>query len=464
MVIKGIYKKLNINRIILYLSGVFSTMPIITIHGRPLFHILFIFELILLAVPVGKSFRLRLGKNLSLLLYWFLWSLVSAAVGLVMSLAYPELALPIKTAIPKIILYIIFIFLWGSQGLRIKEHNKLLVRGVFAGCIANLIWGIIDAAGYYLSGKSLNNIIFSNYFSMRGVNLNRGVSLILATGQIRAAGFNYDPAHFGFICPLVAMYSLKRKNPYFMMLAIFGTIASASTTALVCVIAIAVFYILDNFFGSNRVIWIEMNKILLYILSILVIVGIIIFNWNSIHGIICKAVNLFWQRINNSYIGQLREDNVRIQFVRYLPYAVLYLGPLLLTGLGFGTAFFGYSHSSYVVSMMGITSAMVYDMENTYIAYLMDTGIVGMILFFSFMGRLLIQYRKKCKKSGVSITDAVLYGGTISVLMSFFFYHYIIFSPHILLQTASLSELDIESRSEMKREIRENAERKAKQT
>ena len=75
-------------------------------------------------------------------------------------------------------------------------------------------------------------------------------------------------------------------------------------------------------------------------------------------------------------------------------------------------------------------------MENTYIAYLLDTGIIGLFLFFYLLFPLYSYY----KKNGGEDEENIIYIAILSAtIFSLFFYHYILFVPQILSLIFALS-------------------------
>ena len=89
-------------------------------------------------------------------------------------------------------------------------------------CKILIIWATIDAACFYGLGFSLSNMVFARYGATHDV-IYGTVSLIINNGRmIRSAGFNYDPAHLGFLIPFVMGYGFMKKNTYICFLEDWG--------------------------------------------------------------------------------------------------------------------------------------------------------------------------------------------------------------------------------------------------
>lgn len=455
MTVKHVSFFRSIRSTLLFLCGVFATMPILTFKGRTLFNIVFILTIGVLSLSVSGIKKLFVVRGIKrYLFFWLCWALVSAVVGLWVSMKHPELGPPIIPYIPKLILYILFFLLCNAQGKDVIGNSSLIIRGVFAGCVLNLVWGIMDAACYYLLGFSINNDLFFKNYRVLGSFSGRGATLILNTGQIRAAGFNYDPAQFGFMCPFVAFYALKRRSILLYALAIAGILASSSTTAVVGVFAVTLYHLASGKLQGKTTKLLKRDAIM--IATVLVIgVGALYIYSKQISSFVYRAGALFYERVSFVYFNEEVED-LRWLFVRYLPDAMMRLGPLMLTGLGLGTAFFGYSHNAEVAHLFhnppyyDKPPLAVYDMENTYIAYLMDLGVVGLGLFVFFMMGILRALKRRGKEIQLGHIDTVIYCGIIATMISFLFYHFILFSVHLLIQISATLIIDKREKTEFK--------------
>ncbi len=439
-------RKIEYKKAIIFLCGFFSTMPIIAlpIFGRyiSLFSVFFLIEMAFLVKDILAFKKVQLGFYIKKYLLWLFIAMISSCCGLVISLKYPELRITFSY-IPKILIYIVFAISWKAT-TPIDENNNALCRGLLYGCIINMIWGIVDASGWYIAQVSISNNVFSGYMIANKLNY---IGLPQASGLYRTGGLNYDPAHLGFLCPFLTLYSLKTKKYKLVLLSFGGLLASASTTGFVCSGLIVFIWMIKNHLSNKRKQAKSTTKKIVactvFVVSIIIVV--IVFR-ASIVKVVSKAVNLFYDRVTTTYLNQSddfeRAGGPRADFIRYLPEAVCKVGPFMFFGTGLGTSSYGYTHTEYVAQALGKKQDAIYDIENTYLAYLLDTGILGFGLFFYFMIKAFSFFKKKCKYKGASLTDYISYAGIVAMLLSFLFYHYILFAPQMLLLVVALTQAD----------------------
>ena len=129
-----------------------------------------------------------------MLLLWLLLAFSSCVFGGIVLEPYGvEWVRAASSTIPKILMLIMFVILWSSCD-NLSGRNEYAAKGFLYGCLFNCLWAVLDAASYYIMGFSINNIVFSDY-AIRNHLRYDVVSLVFdAQKQIRASGFNYDPA------------------------------------------------------------------------------------------------------------------------------------------------------------------------------------------------------------------------------------------------------------------------------
>ena len=435
-------RKINLEALVVFACGFFSTMPIISIPIRgnyiSLFTIVFLGELVLM-LSNNTIGSLTLDIHIKQLVLWLFISLFSSVFGTIFISLYSQLTVS-GTYIIKIILYILFISYWGSNRSR-EENNNALCRGLLYGSIVNIIWSIFDAACWYIAGIPISNSVFRDY--MHANNL-LYIGLAMPTGLYRSGGLNFDPAHLGFLCPFLVAYSLISEKYSLLVLAIGGLLASASTTGIVCSCFIFVFWAWNKIAVKN----VYCTRIKLSKLYKALLVACVLFTFTIIfHGplfqIINKATSFLFSRVETTYLTKsadfARFGGPRLDFIRFFPTAIIKSGLLLLVGTGLGTSSYGYLD---IASAMGIVQNSLYDIENTYLAYLFDTGIVGFIIFLGIMYRILRYYKNMYKRKELDFTGTIAFAGVLSMILSFLFYHYILFAPQVLLTVVALIHMD----------------------
>ena len=426
-----------------FLLGMTSTMPIIGIaiagHDISFFRIIYFFTIAISIVEVLQSGRLYIKPASKKLLLWLTEGLLACIIGTItLSTNHPLWSEEARGYIPRVLIMIIFALLWASDSKWNKNCNYV-IQGFLIGCIINCIWAVLDAGSFYILGKSLNNTFFSGYIARNGIRYN---TLSLIYGKtIRAGGFNSDPAQIGFIAPVVAGYGIIKRK-YWMVIAAAGALlASATTTGLVATIVI-VFLGLSKSDKNRRL---SYKKLIIGGILLVVVLALVFLYWGSITSVINSEFNSFSSRIGEVYLGNVLKGNTRISYLICLPSAMLEVIPFLLLGSGFGTASLGYALSSYAIATIGNRVVGAYDMENTYIAYFLDTGVVGIVLFISMIVFLTKKFKARMNSS-FSDQNIIVYCTMIASIVSFAFYHYILFAPQMLVFTIALSILDEEEK------------------
>ncbi len=426
------------------LLGLFSTMPVLGVVVRDrdvsFYRILFALALLFLGICFLMKPRLKLGKKSLWLELWLFVGLIGCVCGMLfLNGPRAEWGQAARSYIPKVILLLAFCFLWQAN----EEADPLaewIMRGFLLGCALNCLWATIDAVGFYATGKSLNNILFYNYCVRNDIR-EHTLSLIFH-GSIRSGGFNSDPAQLGFVAPVLFGYGLARKKPLPVFLSICGIAASASTTGLVSAVLLLVFLLRPRSKDGTQNKFSKADRWMLAILCALIAL-VLLLQGDRILPLAQDILHRFAARIQSSYLNNNGPD-IRVRYVLQAPFAMRAVLPFMLFGSGFGTASLGYATTPEVLAVIGQSHDFAYDMENTFLAYIFDTGVVGFALYLITMGTLLFAYRKKYAARESAFAQSVYITVCVS-LLSMLFYHYILFAPQMMIFTIALSRLDREA-------------------
>ena len=425
-------QNLSLNEIVLLVMGIFSTMPIVCLNlfGRYIsfFSIFLILSYITLfkgLINFGKIRTLSSVRNYSIFILWLFLAIISCFCGWIHfsnQYMWREASL---SNLNKIIIFILFSVLWINQK-DIKKNSSFLLKGIVYGCVANMLWATVDGIGFYLFGISLNNILFHEYAVANDIR--NGALSIIRDGLIRASGFNYDPAHLGFIVPSMLAYSIRKNKKWLWLLVFFALICSASTTALVCSIIVLLLNIKYIKIGTDKT-KIKKN------LPVICLVGISLFlffliGFNTFVG---EAIRKFWGRIYNTYIN-FSQDDYRVIYVTEFFNAISTAGIMIIFGTGFGTASYAYVFNNDILFKLGKINYFPYDMEMTYIAYFFDLGIVGFIIYIFLLYKI-YHYSSKSKDSN----GKIIYSLLIGMILSAFFYHYTLMAMQVLVVLVGMS-------------------------
>lgn len=421
------FSKGNVKKIACVLSffvGIFITMPIVSfgIKGRNVsaYSILFIVFLCALTyIKITIKRPLVLNKLSKYYLIWFVIAIFSSLVGMAFYSSRIEWVNAIYSYMGKIFMYMYFIFIVNSLENK-KEIIYRYLNGFIVGCILNLIWANIDGISYYTLGYSINNSIFSRYSEL---NPGRDFISIINIGGIRVGGFNNDPAHLGGLIPIVAGYSVLKKNYLLTPIIIGALIFSQSTTALVSSILVLIFLNLISLSHNKKRKLISLkNRTSLF--GILLTPLLVFFGFYFYQSTLIDAIsgNLsgFIDRIDNNYISNESTENIRNLYLLYFPVAIFNNGILSITGSGFGTSSAPYLKINEIYSHYNAFTP--YDPENTYISYFFDVGIIGFLLYIYVLVSLIRYFRRNCSSDG----NKIVFSSILGITFSCFFYHYIL--------------------------------------
>lgn len=438
--------KKNIDLYLLFTIGCTATMPIVSLNifdkSLSFFNItIFIYILYGLLEVVGnisvdfvKQIYTKLDKLSKLMLLWLVLILISGLFGIYYFIGMLEWQKMIFSYFPKVIIYIVFFLLLVIKD---KSNVNYLIKGIFFGAVFNLIWSCLDAMFYYSFGFSLTNKIFIRYIEINNIRYNQ-ISLIIGN-SIRSGGLNFDPAHIGMLAPIVFIYGILNHKFLYVILSILSIFSSMSTTAAVCILFLFLINIKNIKFNVKEFYFKKYHYKKSWKTKFLVLCVLVLFltQFNSITSFVQKGSQSFIDRVSDTYVSNKLEDNIRVQYVMNLPYAISELGLKIITGTGLGTASYGYYSSEVVLNNMTFLKheePRPYDMENTYILYLLDIGVFGLVLYIYL---LILLYKKYMYKLNLKENIAV-YAGVSVIIVSNLFYHYTLFSVQILIMISGI--------------------------
>jgi hypothetical protein len=403
-----------------FFLGTFVTMPIVTIpFGGRLISVFtlvyFVFIMIIGLMFIKNSIRIKIGRKTKTLLIWFFIALLSSFFGLLFFTGKQEWFNATLSYIPKIVSFMIVLILISSS-----KHRLIIIesffKGFIFGCVLNVLWACIEGVVFYTRGYSLNNQIFKEY--IKTLPSNRQYITIVNSGGIRTPGFNYDPAHLGGIVPILCLYSLMKKKYIYLALSIIALVFSQSTTGLVSsVILIVLHYKKISIYKFN----INYKKLInaLLVISLVVLLVLIPERNNNLSESLKRNVEGFSNRVSTVYVSS-ENSNIRMLYHLYVPHAAFYSGIKTITGTGFGTASYAYVHDPFLSDKLNRTSKAPYDPESTYISYLFNTGIFGLLLYIYLLFNIYLYYNNTWKKDPDLIILATIGG----IILSSLFYHY----------------------------------------
>lgn len=430
-------KKIGLSGLLFLAMGTFSTMPVLEVSaaGRSVtfFSLTFFAALVFLWVRNKNFLRTPiLTKPLRYFVLWMVTGIVAGCAGWLYFNGDSVWQSAATSYLPKLVLYIAFAILW-EQGASEKD-GRLVLKGLLLGAVLNCVWAVLDGLCYYVAHFSLNNVIFSTYIERHDIRLGQ-LSLILGNGLLRAAGFNTDPANIGFLGPVVVAYGLHKRRYGLTLIGLLSLVFSASTTAVVVTMVI---FVLEwkNLIPKRKRPRKGMQTwmYLVILLSIAVAAAAAV----RLMPLVIRAVGLFVERFNGAY---LQSDVTSPRTVYYLGFfkALLTAGVIAFTGSGFGTSSFPYIENTELFQELEpYIDKAPFDPEMTYIAYLFDCGILGLVLYVYCLFLLYRYYKKNLHTLGHAVEAYYI---LLATVFSALFYHYILFSPQVLLIVVGLAEI-----------------------
>lgn len=411
-----------------FLTGILVTIPIVSIPigGRAISAFALAFTLFLLltalyALASGKAIK----PNIYIIMFgvWLTLCLSGSLFGLTYFSGEPEWQAAVIAYIPKLLLFfLLFSFICFLKTPSIT--GEYILNGMLLGFILNMIWATLEGLMFYTKGIALNDIVFYRY--AEHLPENRPTLTIVADGIIRASGFNYDPAHMGGIIPIALLYSILRKKILLFWLSLVALAFSGSTTAVVSSLgAIALTVGKLRLLQLTRINWRSLlagNLVFAFLAF-----GVVLNKPAAIDGLYDNIYG-FYNRVNTYYIKSA-DQGPRAIYHSYLPEAMQAAGASLLTGTGLGTGSFPYVSDSEIIERLSVEK-YPYDPESTYISYLFDIGVFGLTAYIVILILCFFYYRKKI---GSSPSYDLIYAGLCGILLSGFFYHYILTAYHMLI-------------------------------
>ena len=435
---------MNTRKVFFIALGIFSTMPVVTIplgsRDISVFQLLF-YAMLVSGLPSLFKNKVHMRKNTNIFVLWLFEALFACVCGWVyfgvVESSFSNTAL---SYIPKIVAYIILCFEWLCLDREnVDERIECILKGVLLGCVANAFWATIDGAGFYLFGKSINNIVFKGYIQRHNIRYGMLSISYSESGLFRAAGFNSDPAQIGFVAPMVLYYGMKKRKYYLVVISVLSILASASLTALVSSVTVLIIsLVLSEKTEKKQII---NQKTLMFAFAMLVVFIIVLSGFGStVIGTIQTAANRFFDRASNTYLNS-NDASVRWIYLISAPKALINLNIFSIFGTGFGTASYGYVVDEGILNLIGSSRYRAFDPENTYVAYLLDTGIIGFVLFLNYLVRLYKFFSKRIIDKPTD-NEILIFSIVLSTILSMFFYHYILFSPQVIVSFIALMYID----------------------
>lgn len=391
---------MSITNFIIMLLFSFASLDLFQYDGKTFF---FYIELIFLVYLIlfrnnGKICLLKDPLIIAIFLEFFLSGILAQLEN--MNGVYK------KTAIVMPILVLPIFFLSGFLGNLIcqkKETIYWIKRGIKIACAIQFVYIPIQYVLYHAWNMDINKLIFVDV-----LGLTPSASFIRDWVWYPSGVTN----HSAIIAPLMILGLVLFKNLYFRLLILMDSFLCGSSSAIV---GVCVTILLLFFFGlvekgrNSRV----KRKVLLSIIGIVIILGVMLLTTNALDIIINKIgyilIRLF---------GDSKDSSTNAHLLYYYKYPSIFKDNSILQNI-FG---YGYGCSGYIFSILdNRINIGSWAVETDVMDRLYSLGILGFVLYYIFLSKILIQGYHIDKKYTIVMVAIIIQGLGYNVQWDYIF-------------------------------------------
>lgn len=390
-------KKLRIGSYerIFYLLGLFSTMTALSFGGISIFYMLMVVAILkrCIELKIKITFNPSRCKDILWISFFVLLSMV-LNVGLY---DYSMLEGEWKTEIVKSSLVFVFM-ITGISLLYGPDERACLknyfVDGLYASCVCQLIWGLLELVFWNWSGISLNEVVFQDFLHI-GLDVDW---TIITEHSLRIAGISWEPAYFSLA--MVAGYLLSSKK-ILKYLFILTTIVSVSRTGII-IMACAI--VVEQLFFNQSKHSQKYIKQIIYVAVGVIFLGCCILIIPTIRTV-AESTIISIIKWNTTISGR-----THFSYIRFLPDM---LRKVQLGHLMFG---YGYGGSGLPYMLLDVNTywgrTRTWSVESEWLNIFWGLGILGSIAYYSFILKMIV---KSTDKNVKILAICLLIGGIFYV-------------------------------------------------
>lgn len=396
---------ISVTSITILLLFSFSSLDLFQHDGKTFF---FYVELIFLIcfILFKKRGRINLLKDpliIAIFLEFFLSGVLAQLQG--MNATYK------KTALVMPILVLPIYFLAGSFEYLI--HHKIetinwIKKGLRIACVIQFVFIPIQFALYRIWNIDINELLFVDKL-----------------GMVPSASFIRDwvwyPSgltnHSAIVAPLMIIGFVLFENMYFRLLIIMDSLLCGSSSAIVGVFVTLVLLFWGKLINNRNS---RMKrKVLVSVMVIILFLLVILLTTNAL-DIITNKVGY----IINRLFGDSKDSSTNAHLLYYFKYPSIFRENSLPQNL-FG---YGYGCSGYIFSMLdNRTNIGNWAVETDIMDRIYSLGIVGFILYYSFLSKILVRGYRIDKKYTVVIIALIIQGFGYNIQWDYIFLIELIF-------------------------------------
>lgn len=290
-----------------------------------------------------------------------------------------------------------------------KETVYWIKKGLKIACAIQFVYIPIQYVFYHIVNIDINKVIFVD-----------------TLGLVSSASFIRDwvwyPSgltnHSAIIAPLMILGLVLFKNMYFRLLIIMDSFICGSSSAIVgvCVTLLLMFFC--RIIEKNRNSRVK-RKALLSVMVIILFLAVTLLTTNAL-DIITNKIGYIIIRL----FGSSKDSSTNAHLMYYYKYPFVFKNNSLLQNL-FG---YGYGCSGYIFSMLdNRINIGNWAVETDIMDRLYSLGIIGFVLYYSFLSKILVRGYRIDKKYTIVTIAIIIQGFGYNVQWDYIFLIELIF-------------------------------------
>lgn len=388
----------NIEKILLSVMGFVGTAPILQIKGVTVFTFLVFLIVFYIGVETVKRDKLTLSRECIFYFLIFVSSCISVAVCFKSNIPYFWKDVQIKNLLWVVLFLIIFVIYASEEKYKMVNYY---LKGVYVAAIVQMFWGFFQFAVYRINGKLINDIVFIDLLKM-----------VDQASQVKDGGITLTGLcwNAGNVAPLIIFgYAFTKKFYLKCLFVAFSFISGGRTLLIGCAMCVLV----DIFYSYKEIgISIKKNKAIIIIGAILGCGAILIFKRDIIISLYDKISSLL-----ESFTVLQTQSSARVH-IRYwtsVPY-ITANNPLLTNLFGYGLNCSGYAQVLFFNQYADSQYAWV--LECDYVNILWNTGYVGFLINYIWIGKNVLKSIKIDSKYVIFFAGILTAGITYNVMFN----------------------------------------------
>ena len=379
------------NEIIVLLCGIVSTFQLLNVGSYTAFTV-FVVLLAILFFAEGKiKFTGKLIKYL--ILFTTISEICTFSIDLSNSTEWQRRSF--KSYILRLLIYFVFCFICLSE-----DYIKKFIEGFNISCVIQLLWCYLQLIGR-VTNIDINQKVFSNLVD------NGSFSYVSAykNGKLALTGLTVNS---GVLFPIFLFLLIFNKNKIIHILTLIVMVLSGGSTLPACAILYLLTKIIITIKQLSKSGKINSKRLAF---DLLVIIGIIFFMIFELRAESTTSLMKVFKTLNDRFSSVLNNgfyDSSTVIHARYLtsiPYVLTHINPLnILFGFGLGCSGVPF------VKFYGQYPDMIWVPECDPVAFLYDTGIIGIALFYYLLLYIAIKGHKIDNKYSLYMFLVIIVG------------------------------------------------------